>query len=154
MGAHERGRTGDSRGTRRLPRTEAFDILGNDRRRYAVGHLLTAGATDVGELAERVAAREYDVPREAVDTDQRHRVYATLQQTHLPRLEEAGVVRDGPDGVVLTERGRELQRYLDRTRDDGWEPLYVGLAVLSATAFVVATAVQLARRRSPGSLRR
>ena len=139
MGVHGRSGIGESHPRGELPRGEVFDILGNDRRRYAVSYLLSNGPSEIGELAVQVAAREYDTEPAAVASDQRHRVYATLRQTHLPRLTEAGVVEEEGDRVHLTDRGVSLRRYLERDPSDGWAPAYVSLGAVSAVTLCVAS---------------
>lgn len=82
-----------------------FELLSNRRRRYALDHLREVGRDElsVGALADAVAAREQD----AGDGDgpTRQSVYVSLQQTHLPRLVEAGVVDHDPASKRVT-RGR------------------------------------------------
>ena len=41
-----------------LGQTKAFELLGNDRRRYALHHLMRTESAEIGELAEHVAAWE------------------------------------------------------------------------------------------------
>jgi DNA-binding transcriptional ArsR family regulator len=128
-----------------VDRDELFHILRNRRRRFAL-HLLKheSSSVDVGELATQVAAWENDVSVEAVSSKQRRRVYNALQQTHVPKLEAAGVVEVERREVELTDRADELDIYLEVVpgADIPWSEYYlalggVSLAVLIAVALGV-----------------
>lgn len=73
-----------------------FGLLVNDRRRLVIHEVAQADAdgdvVTLNGLAESIAAAENDVDEAALDTQQRKRVYVSLYQSHLPRLEEAGAV--------------------------------------------------------------
>jgi len=78
-----------------------FEILKNPRRRQVVQQLRDHGETDLGDLAEFIAADENDTTVEALSADERKRVYIGLYQTHLPKMDDAGVVAyDQDQGVV------------------------------------------------------
>jgi len=124
-----------------LPRDEAFDVLRNQRRRFVLHHLTASdGAVELGDLATRVAAWENDVGPEAVTADQRKRVYTTLQQSHLPRLDEAGIVEyDADRGVVSpTDRASDLSIYLEVVPDEefAWHEYYLGLGAVCLALMV------------------
>lgn len=72
--------------------TQMFDILRNERRRYALRHLLDAGETSIGEVAEHIAAAETDKSTDNISSGERKARYVTLYQCHLPKLSMAGVV--------------------------------------------------------------
>lgn len=81
-----------------LDRETLFDLLSSTRRRHVVRYLLrTEGEISFSELTDRVAALEAGTTVEALTDDERKPVYVSLRQTHLPRLDEAGVVRYDPD---------------------------------------------------------
>jgi len=71
-----------------------YDVLRNGRRRLVLHYLLASpgNAAELGPMATQVAAWENDEPVAAVTSAERKRVYNTLQQTHLPRLDDQGVV--------------------------------------------------------------
>jgi hypothetical protein len=116
---------------------ELFDILSNRRRRYAL-HQLTRvdGEVELGPLAEQVAAWENDVAVDEVTSAERKRVYTALQQSHLPKLDEAGVVDfDKRAGTITpTPVMAELDVYLDvvRGRDIPWSEYYLALSAVGA----------------------
>jgi len=116
---------------------ECFDLLSNHRRRYALRYLQQNGErATIGELSDQIAAWENGIGAEEVSYDQRKRVYTSLQQVHLPRLDEADVIAyDDRQGVVETgPAAEELDIYLEVVDGGGisWAQLYVSLAVLTA----------------------
>ncbi|GAA0469015.1 hypothetical protein MUK72_06975 [Halococcus dombrowskii] len=118
-----------------LTRDERFQLLGSQRRRWVLRYLKHEGRTELGELAEQIAAWENGTTVERVAYEQRKRTYTALQQTHLPTLAEAGVIEFEADrGVVeATERARTLDLYLEvvADRDIPWSSYYLGIGVLS-----------------------
>lgn len=132
---------------------EAYALLQSGRRRRVVRHLLefVGEPVPVDALATAVARRENDRAADALDADVRERVALTLDHSHLPRLEAAGVlVYDRQRGsVTATPRMEALEPYLaldDEApeRSDGPE-LVAGLAAGS-----LATLLALGRRRAAG----
>lgn len=126
-----------------LTQAELFDVFSNARRRRAVGYLQAQnGACDLAPLVERVAAWENDVDLDEVTRAQRRRVYISLYQTHLPMLEEHGIVDWDPDGhrIELLPSERTFEPYLDRSvgPDRPWHAAYASIAVVAAVAFAVA----------------
>ena len=72
---------------------EILDILGNERRRYAVAVLAeNYGLIDFRELVESVAVLESGGQEENVDRSRRKSIKNSLYQTHLPKLERAGII--------------------------------------------------------------
>lgn len=124
-----------------VSKEEVFDVLSNHRRRYAVHHLIQTGETTLGELAEHVAAWEYDKQLHEVSSGERKRVYCALQQSHLPKMDTANVVDFDKDRgtVTPTEETENLDIYLDMVQGDEipWSEYYVGLSGVAA-ALVVA----------------
>ena len=98
-----------------------FTILQNHRRRLVLEYLREHDSTTQGDLARHIAAVENDVPESAVTSTQRKRVYVSLYQAHLPKLDDFGAISFDQDrGTVdRTPRTGELLRYLDRFEDGG-----------------------------------
>ncbi|WP_232819747.1 MULTISPECIES: hypothetical protein [Haloprofundus] len=92
----------------------------------------------IRELAEQVAAWENDCRIEELTYKQRKRVYTSLHQTHLPKLDSYGIIdyEQGRGVATLTERATELDAYLEVVeRDDvSWSQYYLGLASVSLAA--------------------
>lgn len=128
---------------RELTQAELFDVFSNARRRRAVQYLKRqGGGCDLAPLVEQVAAWENDVDRDEVTRTQRRRVYISLYQTHLPMLEDHGIVDWDPDGhrIELLPSEDVFEPYLDR-RIDGdraWHRYYAATVAIGATAFAVA----------------
>jgi hypothetical protein len=133
----------------RLDRT--FTILQNHRRRLILEYLREHDSTTQGDLARHVAAVENDVPESAVTSTQRKRVYVSLYQAHLPKLDEFGAVDfDRDRGTVeRTPRTDDLLRYLDRFDPDpsdasaSFESSGLSAVVLLGAALLVVFAGEL-----------
>ena len=119
-----------------LSQDVVFDLLSSPRRRYVLYLLRDAGEpVELTTLAEHVAAWENDVEIDDITEQERKRVYVSLYQTHIPRLDEAGVVSyDKETGLVsLSTEAREIDGYLETSEEDvAWERVYLLLAALSA----------------------
>lgn len=95
----------------------ALGLLKNERRRHTLDTLHAVyiqddeTTLDVGMLAETVATAENDDVEETIGltAQERKRVYVALYQCHLPKLEDAGIVRiEGDQEVRLTAEGEAL----------------------------------------------
>ncbi|ELY93411.1 hypothetical protein C483_05578 [Natrialba hulunbeirensis JCM 10989] len=72
---------------------DVFHILQTSRRREAIRYVLHSEDTvKMGALAEHVAAREHETTVAKLTSTQRQRVYIPLYQSHLPKLDKAGVI--------------------------------------------------------------
>ena len=72
---------------------ELYGVFANRRRRYALHYLQQVdGRTDFGEIAEQIAAWEYGKARQEVTSNERKYVYSALQQRHLPKMHDIGLV--------------------------------------------------------------
>jgi len=111
-----------------------FDILSSARRRYVLYLLRTEDApVELTELAEDVAAWENDTTVDQLTKQQRKRVYVSLYQTHVPKLEDASLVKYDQDTgeVELAPAASDVDQYLNPgDREIPWQYLYLPLAVL------------------------
>lgn len=101
--------------TARLPKDELFHLLQNERRRRAVQYVLRRdGVVDMRDISDRLAAIENDVEVAALTSAQRKRVYVSLYQCHLPKLDEAEVIDYDKDRGTIerTPRIDQLEPYL------------------------------------------
>ncbi|MFP8957103.1 ArsR family transcriptional regulator [Natrialbaceae archaeon A-CW3] len=102
------------RRTEALAESEVFHILGNDRRRAIVQLLADQpGQLDVSDVATEIAELESDAG--SVPNNLYKSVYVSLQQTHLPQLEEDGVIAYDSTAKTI-ERGvhfEDVFRYVD-----------------------------------------
>ncbi|MFB6074296.1 MAG: hypothetical protein ABEJ89_04725 [Haloarculaceae archaeon] len=125
-----------------LPKGEIFEVLQNERRRYVLRYLRRyGGPVSLGDLATQVAAWEYEVPCEEISQTQRKRVYTTLQQTHLPKMDEVGIVSYDSDSgqIETTNHTEELTIYLEIVpgREFPWREFYLSLGMVSLAVVVV-----------------
>lgn len=129
-----------------LSKDELFRILSNSRRRYIIYYLHEEGdEMSLKELAARIAAVENGTAVEDVTDEERQRVYISLYQTHLPKLEEAGIVSydDEERMVELTPRTAEEGFFWmqDEEPSRSWATYY---AVLGALGWLFIAARELA----------
>ena len=120
----------------RLSKGEIFDVLQNQRRRYVLQYLERFDEpVSLSDLATQVAAWEYQTPVEEVSNDQKKRVYTTLQQTHLERMEEAGIVEYDPEENLIrrTPHTEELTVYLEIVPENEfpWREYYLSIGAIS-----------------------
>lgn len=100
----------------RLPKDELFHLLQNERRRQAIQYVLQRdGVVDMRDISDQLAAIENNVEVAALTSAQRKRVYVSLYQCHLPKLDEAGVIDYDKDRGTIerTPRIDHLEPYLD-----------------------------------------
>lgn len=95
--------------TTELSPTTLFELLADERRRYALHYLSRkVGAVDLSELAEQIALWEGEPTRDRYD-----RVLTGLYHHHLPKLTDVGVVRyDDECETVELREGDQLAPYL------------------------------------------
>ncbi|MDS0258313.1 hypothetical protein NDI56_02680 [Haloarcula sp. S1CR25-12] len=125
-----------------LSNEEIFDVLQNERRRHVLQYLRQhGGPVALGDLADHVAAAEYDCPTDAVTSAQRKRVYTTLQQSHLPQMDEVGIVDyDSDEGVIgTTDQTEELTVYLEIVPEGEfpWREYYLSFGAISLAVVTV-----------------
>ena len=118
---------------------EIFDLLRNDRRRRVLRELCSSvGQATVRGLSERIAAQETGEsppPRKA-----RESVYSSLIQTHLPKLDERGVVEYDSDRktVVLGDDAGTATLYLELISPYGitWMSYYRSIGMVSMLVII------------------
>jgi hypothetical protein len=119
-----------------LTKGEIFDVLRNQRRRFVLQYLKKVeGPVELGDLATQVAAWEYETPIDEVSSEQRKRVYTTLQQTHLSKMHDAGIVDYDSDAGLInsTDHTAELNVYLEIVPggEFPWREYYLALGGVS-----------------------
>jgi DNA-binding transcriptional ArsR family regulator len=124
-----------------LEESEVFHILGNDRRRAIVQLLADEGGQiDISDVANEIAAAESDTT--PVPNNLYKSVYVSLQQTHLPQLEEESVIEYDSDAKTI-QPGRhfdDVLGYVDGHGDDHSAVLrlHLGLCVLALAVIALA----------------
>jgi len=116
-----------------LSRDDAFEMLSNRRRRFLLHYLHDVeAAAPLSDLAEQIAAWENDTSVREISASERKTVYTSLQQFHLPKMDETGVIEfDRRAGIVtLTDAAEELDIYLEVVDryDVPWSFYYMGLS--------------------------
>lgn len=130
---------------RSLPEPIVYEILANPRRRGTIQHLTeTAGGRvmSLRDLSAAIATEEtgQSPPPSAC----RESVYNSLHQTHLPKLEELGVVEYDREtrAVRIRNSARAVERYMQKSALPGlrWEEYYRGLGIAALVTVVAALA--------------
>ncbi|WP_049888851.1 DUF7344 domain-containing protein [Natronococcus occultus] len=125
-----------------IPVDEIFHILQNERRRMVLEYLQeTDDSVRMRDVAEQVAAWENDTTVEELTSDQRQRVYIPLYQSHLPKLDKAGIIDYQQNRGVVERRplARQLDYYLNadsnastndasEAKEADWDDYYIGAA--------------------------
>ncbi|WP_254862389.1 DUF7344 domain-containing protein [Halovivax gelatinilyticus] len=119
-----------------LSKGEIFEVLRNQRRRYVLQYLKQDDRpVELGDLAQQVAAWEYETTIDEVTPEQRKRVYTTLQQTHLPKMDEASILSFDSDAGVIqsTDLTKDVTVYLEIVpgHEFAWRELYLSLGAIS-----------------------
>ncbi|QCJ47285.1 MULTISPECIES: DUF7344 domain-containing protein [Haloprofundus] len=101
-----------------FPLDAVFQVLCDPRRRYVLYHLQTCRyPATLSEVAEQVAAWEYEEDPERIPEEVTEQVRADLHHSHLPKLADAGIVDYDADANVVTMAGctRPLDEFLEFT---------------------------------------
>jgi hypothetical protein len=86
-----------------VPTDDAIEMLNNSRRRLVIVLLDELGPRlTVDDAAQAIAAIEHDCPIADLGSQQRKRVYISLIQSHLPRLDRTGIVQYEEGRKILT----------------------------------------------------
>lgn len=138
---------------KKLSKDETFHILQNERRRRVLEYLADSeDPVNMRDIAEQVAAWEHDTTVAQLSSDQRQRVYIALYQSHLPKLDDIGLINyNRSRGIVeRTELADQVDRYLDVDDEDDdagqesmtprWTLYYTGITLLSVALIAAAWA--------------
>lgn len=122
---------------------ELYNVFANKRRRYTLHYLQQVDErADLGKIAEQVAAWEYGKEPQEVTSNERKYVYSALQQRHLPKMHNIGLVEFDKRGgsVEPTPVLDEVDVYAEVV-EKGNVPWGVYFPALSAVQFVFLTFV-------------
>lgn len=127
-----------------LSKDELFRILSNARRRYIIYHLHNAGQEmSLKDLATIIAAEENETEIGDVTDDDRQRVYISLYQTHLPKLEESGIIEYDEERRTVTLTTETVQDgffWMDSDGERSWLVYYAALGIVAWVAIIVVAA--------------
>ncbi len=126
-----------------LDESQIHNVLRNDRRRETIRYLRQTGdSLAVDDLAEHIATLE--TGESPPPRNVRKSVYVSLHQTHLPKLDDLGIVEydQRSKELVLNDRAREVEVYMEvvAEHDVSWPTYYLGLGILE---FIVLFAAKL-----------
>jgi len=126
-----------------LPEVDVYHVLSNARRREALAELWSQSEPlSLRELSERIATTESG--QDPAPRALRESVYNALHQTHLPKMDDLGLVAYDPDRKQVRVRSRagHLGRYMDITTRAGvtWGEYYRALGVLGLFTTVASLA--------------
>lgn len=119
----------------RETRNTLFSALSNHRRRYVLYACTQAdGETKLSDIAEQVAVWEYDKPIDEITSKERKRVYTSIQQHHLSKLEEADLIVVNGDRISATEKAKGLDVYLEVVPEETipWPVYYLGVSAIGS----------------------
>ncbi|QSG11727.1 putative trancriptional regulator, ArsR family [Halapricum desulfuricans] len=125
----------------RIDPQEVHEILRNSRRRRVIEQLSDRlGPVTLRELSEEIAAAETGEtppPRRVRDS-----VYNSLHQTHLPKLNDMGVIDYDQDRktIRLRERAKQVNRYMRMVTASGfsWAQVYRTMGVIALISVIFA----------------
>lgn len=121
---------------------EIFHLLQNERRRMVLRYLRgTEGPVRMRDIAEQVAAWEHDTTVQELTSTQRQRVYIPLYQSHLSKLDKAGIIdyQQNRGIVVRKPLADQIDQYLQiepsaepttEPSDSNWDDYYISATVL------------------------
>jgi len=119
-------------------RDTLFEVLSNSRRRYILSRIRSADEpVELSEIAREIGAQEHGISPAELDQNAKKRVYVSLYQTHVPKLESVGLVKydDESKTVAVTERTGEVDRVLGAVPPAyRWYHINGAISVVSATA--------------------
>lgn len=119
------------------PMDAVYDVLANRRRRYAIHYLKQVDdRVEFGELAEQIAAWERGKSRHEVTSDERKYAYSALQQRHLPKLHDLGLVefdkRAGRVEPTTALESIDVYAEVVGRRSVPWGVYFLGLSAIHA----------------------
>ncbi|RBI60693.1 hypothetical protein DMJ13_17155 [halophilic archaeon] len=98
-----------------------FHLLQVKRRRDALRYLQNHnGSAEMRDVTEQVAAWENNTTVTELSSNERQRVYISLYQSHLPKLDKEGIIKydQSRGNVTLTPLAEQLKPYLDVAVND------------------------------------
>jgi energy-converting hydrogenase Eha subunit C len=126
---------------RSLSQDLVYDILSSPRRRYVLYYLRQMDEPiELTALAEQVAAWENETTPDSLTDQERKRVYVSLYQTHIPKLDDADIVSyDKDEGTVeLANKATTIDEYLQRSSSETpWQRIYLAIAAVGGALLLV-----------------
>ena len=122
-----------------LAPVDIHDVLSNERRRMVLSILREEGGqTTARELSERIA--ELETGQSPPPRNIRQSAYVSLHQTHLPKLDDLGIIDydESAKTVTLTDRAKRVSVYMETVPRYGisWSEYYVAVAAIGVLLVV------------------
>lgn len=119
-------------------RDDIYKALSNRRRRFILHYLQNfESKASLGNTADHVAAWENEISIAEVESDDRKNVYTSLQQFHLPKMEDLGLVEfdERAGAIELSETGKQIDVYMEVVGENElpWSIYYLGLGGLGGS---------------------
>ena len=119
--------------TQELEAVEIHEVLSNERRQMILQLLREDGdAMSARELSERIA--ELETGESPPPRNIRQSAYVSLHQTHLPKLDELGIIDydQSAKTVHLNKRAEQVSVYMETVPKYGisWSEYYLGVALI------------------------
>lgn len=127
----------ENRSPRRRSPDELYTVLSNIRRRYVIYYAKEVGLPVLfDELVEQIAIWENHHDAEDITRSQRKSVHNALRQTHLPKLEQAGLINHDTESdiITLTDEAERVKLY-PAAETSVWRLVY-GLLSVVVVVFV------------------
>lgn len=124
---------------RSLSQNEIFQVLSNHRRQRVIEICeQSVEPVSLSDLSKKIAATEQGKEVAELTGKERKRIYTSLQQTHLPMMARADVIKYDGRTVELTEDGSAITVYMDIVPSGtvSWAVYYFGLSAISTLALV------------------
>jgi hypothetical protein len=116
----------------KLSKSDIFGVLQNERRRYILEILHKKGEQSIRSLSEEIAYLEFGA--EEPKSSFRKSVYASLYQTHIPKLESLKIIAYNreKDILELLPAAHDFDIYIETVKrgDISWSQFYLGLSIL------------------------
>lgn len=118
----------------KLSKSDIFGVLQNERRRYILEILHKKGEQSIRSLSEEIAYLEFGA--EEPKSSFRKSVYASLHQTHIPKMESLKIIAYNreKDIIELLPAARDFDVYTETVKrgDIPWSQFYLGLSILTS----------------------
>lgn len=117
-----------------LEAVDIHDVLSNERRQMVLTLLREEGDDEMTarELSERIA--ELETEETPAPRNIRQSAYVSLHQTHLPKLDELGIIEydQSSKSVRLHDRADQVSVYMETVPKYGisWSEYYLGMALI------------------------
>jgi len=116
-----------------INQSEIFSVLQNERRRMMLEILHKDGPKSLRDISETIARIESD-SNEPV-SNVRKSIYVSMLQTHVPKMENMGIIaynRDS-DRLELTPAAEGVTLYLETVKkgDIPWSHFYLGFSIVA-----------------------